>query len=148
MWICGLYAHMQAQEEVMVGVGVLAGSSVMLLTVAWAGSLIAGRCDLSGPSGTATDLTLTRPFDPLGTGVTTDEQTRVGAWIMMASTLPFLFAQLPLLPGHLEDGPTAALGGCIVATVGLLAYSAYQVSRILLIFFLGECISMPAQKRC
>lgn len=53
---------------------------------------------------------------------------RVGAWIMMASTLPFLFAQLPLLPGHLEDGPTAALGGCIVASIGLLAYSAYQVS--------------------
>ncbi|KAG0600784.1 hypothetical protein M758_11G060700 [Ceratodon purpureus] len=118
----------QAQEEVMVGVGVLAGSSVMLLTIAWAGSLIAGRCDLTGPSGTATDLTLTRPFDPIGTGVTTDEQTRVGAWIMMVSTLPFLFAQLPLLPGHLEDGPTAALGGCIVASVGLLAYSAYQVA--------------------
>jgi hypothetical protein len=98
--------------------------------------------------GTATDLTLTRPFDPLGTGVTTDEQTRVGAWIMMGSTLPFLFAQLPLLPWHLEDGPMAALGGYIVATVGLLAYSAFQVSRILLIFFLGECISMPAKKRC
>jgi len=67
---------MQAQEEVMVGVGVLAGSSVMLLTIAWAGSLIAGRCDLSAPSGTAAELTLTRPFDPIGTGVTTDEQTR------------------------------------------------------------------------
>ena len=68
--------HMQAQEEVMVGVGVLAGSSVMLLTIAWAGSLIAGRCDLTGLSGTATDLTLTRAFDPIGTGVTTDEQTK------------------------------------------------------------------------
>lgn len=66
----------QAQEEVMVGVGVLAGSTVMLLTVAWAGSLIAGRCDLTGPSGTAAELTLTKPFDPVGTGVTTDEQTR------------------------------------------------------------------------
>lgn len=118
----------QAQEEVMVGVGVLAGSSVMLLTIAWAGSLLAGRCDLDGPNGTATDLTLTRPLDPFGTGVTTDEQTRVGAWIMMASTLPYLFVQLPLLPNHLIDGPKGALEGCIVASAGLLLYSAYQVA--------------------
>jgi len=53
---------------------------------------------------------------------------RVGAWIMMASTLPFLFAQLPLLPGHELDGPQAALSGGIVASIGLLAYCAYQVS--------------------
>lgn len=60
----------------MVGVGVLAGSSVMLLTVAWAGSLLAGRCDLTGPSQTAKDLTLSSNFNLIGTGVTTDEQTR------------------------------------------------------------------------
>jgi len=66
----------QAQEEVLVGVGVLAGSSVMLLTIAWAGSLLAGRCDLSGPNATAQDGTLTRGLNLLGTGVTTDEQTR------------------------------------------------------------------------
>lgn len=100
----------------------------MLLTIAWAGSLIAGRCDLSALSGTAVELTLTRPFDPIGTGVTTDEQTRVGAWIMMASTLPFLFAQLPLLPGHELNGPQAAISGGIVASIGLLAYCAYQVA--------------------
>ena len=28
------------------GVGTLAGSSIMLLTAAWGGSLLAGRCDL------------------------------------------------------------------------------------------------------
>lgn len=39
----------EAQQEVLVGVGVLAGSTSMVLTVAWAGSLVAGRCDLSGP---------------------------------------------------------------------------------------------------
>lgn len=73
---CRRISRLQAQEEVMVGVGVLAGSSVMLLTVAWAGSLLAGRCDLAASNGTAQDLTLTRRFDLLGTGVTTDEQTR------------------------------------------------------------------------
>lgn len=66
----------------MVGVGVLAGSIVMLLTVGWAGSLYAGRCDLSGPEGTAKDRTLTKPSDFSGTGVTTDEQTRCGKFTM------------------------------------------------------------------
>ncbi|CAK9861780.1 unnamed protein product [Sphagnum jensenii] len=118
----------QAQEEVLVGVGVLAGSSVMLLTIAWAGSLLAGRCDLSGPNATAQDGTLTRGLNLLGTGVTTDEQTRVGAYIMMASTFPFLVVQLPLLPGRLLDGSHADIAGCIVAFLGLLAYSTYQVA--------------------
>lgn len=81
---------MQAQEEVMVGVGVLAGSSVMLLTIAWAGSLIAGRCDLTGSNGTATDLTLTRQFDPFGTGVTTDEQTRYPNFLLLFRFLTFV----------------------------------------------------------
>jgi len=31
---------------VAVGVGTLAGSTVMLLTLAWGGSVLAGRCDL------------------------------------------------------------------------------------------------------
>lgn len=35
--------------QVAVGVGTLAGSTIMLLTVAWGGSVLAGRCDI-GPS--------------------------------------------------------------------------------------------------
>ncbi|KAL3693674.1 hypothetical protein R1sor_007325 [Riccia sorocarpa] len=118
----------EAQEEVMVGVGVLAGSIVMLLTVAWSGSVFAGRCDLSGPEGTAKDRTLTKSLDWTGTGVTTDEQTRVGAWIMMLSTIPFICVQVPLLDGNPAEGPEAALAGCVIAVVGLVAYCIYQVS--------------------
>ncbi len=33
--------------QVAVGVGTLAGSTIMLLTVAWGGSVLAGRCDLN-----------------------------------------------------------------------------------------------------
>lgn len=36
----------QLQEEVAVGMGTLAGSTVMLLTIAWGGSVLLGRCDL------------------------------------------------------------------------------------------------------
>lgn len=35
--------------QVAVGVGTLAGSTIMLLTIAWGGSVCAGRCDI-GPS--------------------------------------------------------------------------------------------------
>lgn len=36
----------EAQEEVLVGMGLVAGSSVMLLTALWSSCLIVGRCDL------------------------------------------------------------------------------------------------------
>jgi hypothetical protein len=36
----------EAQQEVLVGMGLLAGSSVMLLTALWGACLIVGRCDL------------------------------------------------------------------------------------------------------
>ena len=35
-----------ANAQVAVGLGTLAGSTVMLLTLAWGGSVLAGRCDL------------------------------------------------------------------------------------------------------
>ena len=33
-------------RQVAVGVGTLAGSTVMLLTIAWGGAIVVGRCDL------------------------------------------------------------------------------------------------------
>lgn len=36
----------EAQEEVLVGMGLVAGSSVMVLTALWGSCLIVGRCDL------------------------------------------------------------------------------------------------------
>eukprot|EP00897_Mesotaenium_endlicherianum_P006335 jgi/Mesen1/572/ME000107S10807 len=118
----------EAQDEVLVGMGVLAGSTVLLLSLAIAGSIYVGRCDLSGPGGTAQDRTLTRGTDLAGTGITTDEQTRWGAWVMALSTIPFLIVQTPLLDGHPAQGPEAALVGCIVAGAGVVAYCAYQVA--------------------
>lgn len=36
----------QASKNVAVGIGTLAGSTVMLLSIAWGGSLWVGRCDI------------------------------------------------------------------------------------------------------
>ena len=60
----------------------------MLLTIAWGGSLILGRCDLSS-RGTAISKTLTPKASITEaaneTGVTTDTDTKTNAMVMMAS---------------------------------------------------------------
>ena len=40
--------------------GTLAGSTVLLLSLAWGASVILGRCDISDTTGRAVDKTLTR----------------------------------------------------------------------------------------
>ncbi|CAI5537504.1 unnamed protein product [Closterium sp. Naga37s-1] len=149
----------EAQDQVLVGMGVLAGSTIMILTIAWGGSLICGRCDLiekptrrdstgagagagaggaggGGAGGSfvlvAKDRTLTRPYNWYRTGVTTDEQTRIGAWIMMGSVVPFIIMQIPLMDGasgeyYEEQSRIAALLGLLLSFAGLVAYCAYQV---------------------
>eukprot|EP00873_Tetraselmis_striata_P010900 jgi/Tetstr1/431164/TSEL_020876.t1 len=117
----------EAQQEVTVGLGVLAGSTVGLLTLAWAASLLAGRCDLDEEGG-AVDRTLTRGLDLTGTGVTTDVQTSLGARIMMLSTIPYIIVQIPLIDGHPAEGPEAAVVGAAVCALGFLSYSIYQVT--------------------
>ncbi len=45
--------------QVVVGMGTLAGSTVMMLSIAWGGSLIVGRCDINS-YGYARDKKLTK----------------------------------------------------------------------------------------
>eukprot|EP00850_Spirogloea_muscicola_P002842 SM000011S19020 [mRNA] locus=s11:414121:418397:+ [translate_table: standard] len=118
----------EAQDQVLVGMGVLAGSTIMILALAFGGSLLFGRCDLSGPNGTAQDRTLTRGWSLTGTGITVDAQTRWGAWIMIITILPYIVAQIPLIDHRKSQGKTAALVGFLIALVGLCAYCVYQVT--------------------
>lgn len=117
-----------AQEQVSVGMGTLAGSTVMLLTIAWGGSLWVGRCDLDAFTGWAIPKTLSHgPYASLSmTGVTTDEDTRLNAKIMMVSCLLFLVVQVPALFGDADD-PQLDLVGGVAALLFLAAYCAFQV---------------------
>eukprot|EP00270_Netrium_digitus_P012395 TRINITY_DN401_c0_g1_i6.p1 TRINITY_DN401_c0_g1~~TRINITY_DN401_c0_g1_i6.p1 ORF type:complete len:648 (+),score=189.53 TRINITY_DN401_c0_g1_i6:189-2132(+) len=121
----------EAQEQVLVGMGVLAGSTIMILTIAWGGSILCGRCDLEPDSQgafVAKDRKLTRPLDVFSTGVTCDDQTRLGAILMMMSVIPYIIMQIPLIFGDSKlHGRTAALIGLILAGAGLIAYCTYQV---------------------
>ncbi|KAL3702063.1 hypothetical protein R1sor_020085 [Riccia sorocarpa] len=131
--VSGLSASAEeAQAQVLVGMGLLAGSTIMLLTLLWGSSLIAGRCDLEPGYGGqlyAKDRQLTKGFSLTETGVTTDQQTRVSSWIMMVTVLPYLVAQSPVIFGWgAEASRITVLLGCVLALIGLASYCTYQVT--------------------
>lgn len=57
-----------AQKQVSVGIGLLAGSTVMLLTVIWGACVVVGKCDLhhDGSDIIATDKVDTKGFSMMG----------------------------------------------------------------------------------
>nr|CAD1822234.1 unnamed protein product [Ananas comosus var. bracteatus] len=65
-----------AQSQVLIGMGLLAGSTVMLLTILWGSCIVVGKCDLSENS-TSVDSQDTKGFSLFGSGVSTDTQTMV-----------------------------------------------------------------------
>eukprot|EP00850_Spirogloea_muscicola_P001943 SM000007S20903 [mRNA] locus=s7:782807:786568:+ [translate_table: standard] len=115
-----------AQTKVAVGIGTLAGSTIMLLTIAWGGSLLIGRCDLRELDGRSIDKQLTRSCDFVNTGVTTDGLTPPNAYIMLASVSLYLIVQAPSLAGQTHNEYTV-LAALALASVGLVAYCCYQV---------------------
>ncbi|KAJ7294449.1 hypothetical protein O6H91_Y256600 [Diphasiastrum complanatum] len=128
--ILGLAASQdQAQAQVLVGMGLLAGSTVMLLTLLWGSSLIVGRCDLYERNGqyVAKERTLTKPFSLSGTGATTDSQTKVAAWIMIMTVIPYLLAQLPRALNIPSLGPIFVIISCVLSFLALISYCIYQV---------------------
>ncbi|KAJ7298459.1 hypothetical protein O6H91_Y577200 [Diphasiastrum complanatum] len=119
----------QAQAQVLVGMGLLAGSTVMLLTLLWGSSLIVGRCDLYEVDGhlNAKERTLTKGLNLIDTGVTTDSQTRVAAWIMVLTVIPYILPQLPRIIKKPSLGTPLVVLSCVLAFVALLCYCVYQI---------------------
>ncbi|KAH6558872.1 hypothetical protein KP509_1Z041000 [Ceratopteris richardii] len=120
----------EAQEEVLVGIGVLAGSDIMLLTLLWGTCLLLGRCDLKTQNGElhSLDKQLTRPCDLFGTGVEIDEDTRLSAIIMCFSVIPFLILQSPhVFHASRKAERVCILTACILAFLGLIVYCSYQM---------------------
>ncbi|KAK1301574.1 hypothetical protein QJS10_CPB12g01059 [Acorus calamus] len=77
-----------AQDQVLIGMGLLAGSTVMLLTLLWGSCVVVGRTKFS-PTESPTRFSLS------GSGITTDLWTSYAARIMMLSVIPFIIVQLP-----------------------------------------------------
>ncbi len=125
-----------AQRNLDVGIGTLAGSTVMLLTIPWAFSLILGRCDIRG--GEAVDKTLTRKCDLSKTGITVDDDTPINAKIMIGTSLSYFIVQsvaffylstneLPTSFSGEGKEQKAAIAGAVVCFAALAAYCVYQL---------------------
>ncbi|KAF6155971.1 hypothetical protein GIB67_039302 [Kingdonia uniflora] len=114
-----------AQSQVLVGMGLLAGSTVMLLTVLWGSCVIVGKCDIENSK--AVDKKNTKGLSLAESGVSTDIWTSYAAMIMTVSVIPFIIVQIPQI-FHTPSGKRLAiLIALIVAVVLLLSYCIYQV---------------------
>mmetsp|Transcript_38807 Transcript_38807/g.91895 ORF Transcript_38807/g.91895 Transcript_38807/m.91895 type:complete len:533 (+) Transcript_38807:126-1724(+) len=123
--VAGLGDRETAQEEIAVGMGTLAGSTVMLLTIAWGGSVLLGHCDLD-EQGRMKNKTLTKPFDLKETGVTCDQPTSKSAILMAISCVLYFGIQGPALFG-LYHSRVAASVGAGLCFLCLCAYCTYQL---------------------
>ncbi|KAK3424424.1 hypothetical protein EUGRSUZ_F01191 [Eucalyptus grandis] len=105
--------------------GLLAGSTVMLLTVIWGSCIIVGKCDLH--NSVAMDKQDTKGFSLKGSGVSTDLWTKYAARIMVFSVIPFIIVQLPQILNSTSGRHLAVLISLIVSLILLIAYCIYQV---------------------
>ncbi|KAF3326862.1 Sodium/calcium exchanger protein [Carex littledalei] len=114
-----------AQSQVLIGMGLLAGSTVMLITLLWGSCIVVGKCDL-GDRNTSLDMQDTKGFNLFGSGVTTDRQTSDAAKIMGISILPLIVVQIPKVFPHVDQS-LGVLCALIFAVLLLIVYCLYQV---------------------
>ncbi|KAM3744815.1 hypothetical protein ACB098_06G079900 [Castanea mollissima] len=114
-----------AQSQVSVGMGLLAGSTVMLLTVIWGSCVIVGKCDLV--DSVAQDAKDTKGFSLTESGISTDIWTSYAARMMVISVIPFLVVQIPQFLNSTSGRHLAVLIGLIVSLLLLVSYCLYQV---------------------
>eukprot|EP00250_Pteridium_aquilinum_P003862 c14138_g1_i1 orf=45-1841(+) len=121
----------EAQDDILIGIGLLAGSNVMLLTLLWGICLTLGRCDLKKDLTSkrlfAIEKTRRNRYDFFETGVQVDKETRAYAGFMCASIIPLLVVQLPHVFNSSKANNIALLIACLLSFGGLLTYSIYQV---------------------
>lgn len=135
----GLGEIEQAQETLSVGVGALAGSIIMLLTVPWALSVMSGRVDIN------TDGTLNYMGKPklnpdhdlrqtlFMSGVALNKEVQHGGIIMVMTTIPYFLIQVPALFLHgpaeevAEGEKYWALSGLIICLIGFVSYLLLQL---------------------
>ncbi|KAL2483573.1 sodium/calcium exchanger family protein/calcium-binding EF hand family protein [Forsythia ovata] len=114
-----------AQSQVSVGMGLLAGSTVMLLTLVWGTCIIVGKCDMQ--NNVAIDLKDTKGFSLTGSGICTDIWTSYAGIIMAISVIPFIVVQIPLI-FHSNSGRHLTVLIALILSVSLLiSYCLYQV---------------------
>ncbi len=128
-----------AQESLSVGIGALAGSTIMLLTIPWSLAVIAGRVDIVNGVPTYkkdpkfTDgLSLSETLET--TGVSLTEKIRSGGIIMAQTTIPYFLIQIPALFMHGTSAEVAkgehwySLAALLICLTGLIIYMRVQLN--------------------
>nr|XP_023907306.1 sodium/calcium exchanger NCL2-like isoform X1 [Quercus suber] len=108
------------------GMGLLAGSTIMLLTLIWGSVIAFGSYDLSQPSDSS-DIENERPFSLTGYGVSTDVETYYTARIMIVSMIPFFILQLAKVLNSSSGIRIVVIVSLLVTLVFLFFYCTYQV---------------------
>lgn len=141
----GLGSLETAQETLSVGVGALAGSTIMLLTIPFCLSVAGGRVNLGldgkpnylGKPKLSPQATFRQELEQ--TGVTLTDAVQKGGIIMIITTAPYLLIQGPAWYHYFFVAPAEpstnlatlehswALAGLIVCAVGLVWYLHLQV---------------------
>ena len=120
-----------AQEKLNIGMGTLAGSTVMVLTVPFAFAVLAGRVDLradgKGAAYSQRPHKLTRPTALITTGISTSRSVLVTAVIMLASSAVYLVVQGVAWAGDTRDGAAVALAGLIMCAITFVMYLLFQL---------------------
>ncbi|GAA0165601.1 transporter [Lithospermum erythrorhizon] len=114
-----------AQSQVSVGMGLLAGSTVMLLTLVWGTCVVVGKCDIEND--VAVDSTDNKGYNLRGSGVSTDIWTSYAGIIMAVSVIPFIVVQLPQALNFSSGRNLAVLIALILSVSLLVSYCVYQV---------------------
>ncbi|XP_058201986.1 sodium/calcium exchanger NCL2-like [Rhododendron vialii] len=126
MLVSGLNASTTSvEEQAEMGMGFLAGSAVMLLTLVWGSCIAFGSTDFSRTF--SSDNQNQKPFSFTGFGVSTDAETSYTARIMILSMVPFLILQLPKVLNSSAGTRVTVLVSLLVTIVLLFAYCFYQV---------------------
>lgn len=129
----------QAQETLSIGVGALAGSIIMLLTVPWALSIMSGRVDINtggtlnylGKPKLSPDQDMRRTL--FMNGVALNKEVQHGGIIMVLTTIPYFLIQVPALFLHgpaeevAEGEKYWALSGLVICLVGFVSYLLLQL---------------------
>eukprot|EP00922_Rhytidocystis_sp_ex-Travisia-forbesii_P021941 GHVS01032144.1.p1 GENE.GHVS01032144.1~~GHVS01032144.1.p1 ORF type:complete len:567 (+),score=73.30 GHVS01032144.1:218-1918(+) len=126
------------QSQLSVGVGALAGSTIMLLTVPWCLSVIGGRVSYFDEHFTYKKPKLSPPghFSLFNTGVAGNAYVANGGRVMLLSAISYVVIQAPAFFVRGELASTQAnferwfaFVGMLACTFGFVGYLLYQVHQ-------------------
>lgn len=119
-----------AQSQLSVGVGTLAGSTIMLLTIPWGACVALGRVDLAEDGKSALykqKPRLTKGWSATRTGVQATSDVTANAWIMLATAVSYLVIQGPAWANNMTAARGAALAAFLLSSALFIGYCGYQL---------------------